>query len=227
MKMLVLSLLILTGLIALPTWAGTAQSHAEIRNTVTAFVRAQTRGIPGKVSFEVTEIDRRITLPACPSLEAFLPAGALLNGNSSVGVRCIKKHAWSLFVPVSIRISINMLITNKTLQRGQTVQADDIRSMSSESLQAGTLTDSDQAIGKIMKYSVGAGQILRNDMLRAPYTVKQGQAVQLKVQGSGFRVSAEGTALNNAADGETTTARTASGQIVSGIVKGNLIEVAP
>jgi flagella basal body P-ring formation protein FlgA len=78
-----------------------------------------------------------------------------------------------------------------------------------------------------MKYGVGAGQILRYDMLRAPFTVKQGQTVQVQVLGSGFRVSTEGQALSNAADGDTTSARTASGQIVNGVVKGGVIEVNP
>lgn len=204
-----------------------AQSHAEIRDTVTAFVRAQTQGMPGKVTIQVTEIDRRITLPACTALEAFLPPGTQLNGNSSVGVRCNSAQGWSLFVPVNVKVSLNMLTAKKTLQQGQTLRAEDIGSLPSESLQAGTLTDPAQAIGKIMKYGVAAGQILRQDMLRAPYTVIRGQSVQLQVLGSGFRVSAEGQALNNAAEGETTSARAASGQIVSGVVRGGAIQVSP
>ena len=208
-------------------WAGAAQSHAEIRDTVAAFVRAQTQAIPGKVSIQVAEIDPRTLLPVCPALEAFLPPGTQLNGNSSVGIRCIKKHNWSIYVQVNVKISVNMLTVKKTLLQGQTVQAEDISILSSESLQTGTLTDPAQALGKIMKYGIAAGQILRQDMLRAPYTVKQGQAVQLQVLGSGFRVSTEGQALSNAADGETTTARTASGQIVSGVAKAGMIEIRP
>lgn len=227
----IISLLVLLTLGAAAACAvaapGAAQSHAEIRDTVSAFVRTQTRAMPGNVSIQVAEIDRRISLPACPSLEAFLPAGAQLNGNGSVGVRCLGKQGWSLFVPVNVKFSVNMLTTRKTLLQGQTITAEDIGSLSSESLQAGTLTDPAQAIGKIMKYGVAAGQILRNDMLRAPYTVKQGQSVKLQVRGAGFHVSSEGQALNNAAEGETSSARTASGQIVSGVVKGGVIEITP
>ena len=222
-----LALLALLALSAVPAWAGTAQSHAEIHRAVLAFVRAQTQALPGKVKIQVADIDPRTALPACPALEAFLPPGTQLNGNSSVGIRCIKKYSWSLYVQVNVKISINMLTLNKTLQQGQVVQAEDISLLSSESLQPGTLTDPAQAIGKILKYGLGAGQILRYDMLRAPYTVKLGQAVQLQVLGSGFRVSAEGQALGNAAEGETTSARTGSGQIVNGVVKGGMIVVNP
>lgn len=227
MQNLLLSLLTLICLGSPSAGAATTQSHSVIRDTVAAFVRAQTQAVPGKVTIQVAEIDRRTVLPACSALEAFLPPGAQLNGNSSVGVRCNGKQSWSLFVQVNVKISVSMLTANKTLQQGQIVRAEDLGSLSSESLQAGTMTDPAQAIGKVMKYGIGAGQILRHDMLRASYTVKQGQTVQLHVLGAGFSVSAEGIALNNAAEGETTSARTASGQIVSGIVKSGAIAVSP
>jgi flagellar basal body P-ring formation protein FlgA len=227
MKNTLFALLAVITLHAAPAWAGKAQSLGAIRETAEAFARAQTKGIPGKVTIQVAELDKRLNLPACPKLEAFLPPAAQLNGNSSVGVRCISQQNWSIFVPVNIKISITMLTINKTLQQGQTVHAEDLGSLTSESLQTGTLTDPAQAIGKIMKFGVGAGQILRYDMLRAPYTVKQGQAVKVQVLGSGFRVASDAQALSNAADGDTTTARTASGQLVSGIVKGGIIEINP
>ena len=227
MKNQLITLFSLLALVSTTAWAGKAQSHNEIHETAAAFARAQTKAIPGKVSIQVGDIDKRVTLPACPKLEAFLPPGARLNGNSSVGVRCISQQNWTIFVQVSVKISINILTTNKTIQQGQTVQAEDLGSLSSESLQPGAMTDPAQAIGKIMKFGVGTGQILRYDMLRAPYTVKQGQSVKVQVLGSGFKVASEGQALSNAADGDTTTARTASGQIVSGTVKGGIIEIKP
>ena len=214
-------------LIAFPVWAGTMQNHAEIRDTVAAFVHAQTRGIPGKVVIQVADIDPRTALPACTALEAFLPQGAQLNGNSSVGVRCVKKQNWSVFVQVNVKISVNILTANKTLLQGQTVTADDIGILSSDTLQTGTFSDPAQVIGKVMKYGISAGQILRQDALRAPWTVRQGQNVRLQVLGAGFKVGTEGQALANAAEGETTSARTASGQIVNGVVKGGAIEISP
>lgn len=205
--------------------AATPQNHAEIRDTVYAFVRDQTQALPGKVSIEVEALDKRIVLPACPALEPFLPAGARLNGNSSVGVRCTGKKSWSVFVPVSVKISVSLLTTNKTLQQGQIIRSEDLASLSSETLQADTLTDPAFAIGKVMKFGVGKGQLLRQNMLRDPYTVLQGQTVSLLASGRGFHIRSEGQALNNAAEGQTASARTSSGQKVSGVVKGGFIEV--
>lgn len=225
MKKSLFALLALFSLGSPAAQAGAPQNHAEIRDTAMAFVRAQTQGLPGKVNIAVGEIDKRIVLPACPALEAFLPAGAQLNGNSSVGVRCNGKKGWSVFVPVTVKVSINLLTINKTMQQGQIIRAEDLDSLSSETLQAGTLTDPAQAIGKVMKFGVGKGQLLRLDMLRDPYTVIQGQTVQLQAAGQGFRIRSEGQALNNAAEGQSASARTPSGQKVSGVVKDGVIEI--
>ena len=215
---------ILAGL-SLPAAAAPPQSHAAIRDTALEFVRAQTRGLPGKVSIKVDDIDKRIVLPACPTLEAFLPAGAQLNGSSSVGVRCTAPKGWSVFMSVTVKVSVNLLTANNTLQQGQVLRAEDLGSLASETLQAGTLTDTAQAIGKVMKFGVGRGQLLRQDMLRDPYSVTQGQTVPIQIEGQGFHIRSEGKSLSNAAEGQTATARISSGQSVSGIVKNGIIEI--
>ena len=147
-------------LLALPAWASAHQNHAEIRSAVEAFVRTQTSALPGQVTVKVGEIDRRIALPVCPELEAFLPAGGQLLGNGTVGVRCpADNKAWKLFVPVRVTVIASLLIANRPLQQGQVLHAEDLTSQSGELAQTGTLTDPVQAVGKILKYSIGAGQV--------------------------------------------------------------------
>lgn len=199
---------------------GAAQSHAEIRDKVTAFVQSQTQAMPGKISIKVEEVDPRIHLPACPNLDVFLPSGGQLAGKTSIGVRC-PTSGWSLFVPVQIKISQTMLIASHPLQQGQTLGAADLGSQTGEISQTGILTDPQQAIGKVMKQSISAGQILKQDMLRAPYTVQQGQRVKIIVKGTGFSVTTDGQAINSAAEGQLVQVRAASGQIISGRASGD------
>ncbi|MBI5918062.1 MAG: flagellar basal body P-ring formation protein FlgA [Nitrosomonadales bacterium] len=215
-------------LIATPVWADASQSHAEIRDRVTAFVQEQTQSMQGKVSIKVEEIDRRIALPACPALEVFLPTGARLNGKTSIGVRCNNSNGWSLYVPVQIKVSVTLLVSAKPLQQGQTLHAEDFVTQEGEMTQPGILTDPAQAIGKILKFGLGAGQVLKQDMLRAPNSVTQGQAVKILVKGNGFTIRSEGQALNNAAEGQSVQVKTASGQIISGMAReGGVVEVQP
>lgn len=216
-------------LLALPAWAGAQQNHAEIRAAIEAFVHAQTSALPGQVTVKVGKIDRRIALPVCPELEAFLPPGGQLLGNGTVGVRCAAdKKAWKLFVPVRVTVTANLLIANKPLQQGQVLRAEDLASQGGELAQTGILTNPVQAVGKILKYSIGAGQVLKQDMLRAPYAVTQGQTVQLQAEGTGFKIHAAGHALNNAAEGQAVRVRTSSDQVVSGTARSDgTVEVRP
>ena len=207
-------------LYTLPVWAVQQQSHAEIRTVIATFVHEQTLNLPGQVAITVKEIDRRVSLSACPALEAFLPPGGQLLGNSTVGVRCTAEmKKWTLFVPVHIKVSANLLIANSPLQQGHVLRAEDIGNQKSELAHIGMLTDPLQAIGKILKYSVGAGQVLKQDMLHAPYLVRQGQTVQIQVERQGLKIHADGQALSNAAEGQTIQVKTSSGQLVSGVVQ--------
>jgi len=221
--------------------SATTQDHTQIRKVVAGFVQQQTAALPGKVAFQVDEIDRRINLPKCTHLEAFLPPGSRLAGKTSVGVRCndlapgkgtsnrpARKQGWSIFVPVQIRHSLNLLTSARQLPLGHTLQEEDLASQTTESLQQGGFTDPQQVIGKVLRYGISAGQVLREDMLRQPYSVKQRQIVQLAIQGDGFSIRSEGVALNNASEGQAVQVRVASGRVISGIARADgVVEIAP
>lgn len=217
------------------------QDHAQIRNVIAGFVQQQLAALPGKATFQIDEIDRRIVLSKCPELEAFLPAGSQLIGKTSVGVRCnppIRKEeandrssrtsGWSIFVPVQIRLSLNLLISARQLPLGHTLQEQDIASQATESSHSGGFTDPKQVIGKVLRYGIASGQVLREDMLRPPYSVTQGQIVPLAVQGNGFSIRSEGVALNNASEGQTVQVRVGAGRVISGVARGSgVVEILP
>lgn len=205
-----------------------SQDHASLRTAVTSLVQQQTASLPGKVSFNVDEIDRRINLRACSKIEAFLPAGSQLLGRVSVGVRCMESNGWSIFIPVQIKITRDLLIASRALTMGQVVREEDLARQTTEISQSGGLTESRQVVGKVLRYSIAAGYVMREDMLRAPYSVKQGQSVQLSVQGSGFTLSSSGVALNNASEGESVQIRTTAGRVVSGIaINEGVVRITP
>lgn len=224
MKKLLVFVCLLLGCAA----ASAAQDNTQISDVVAAFVQQQTAALPGKISYKINEIDQRIALSSCARLEAFLPAGSQLIGKTSVGVRCIEKGGWSIFVPVQIKVSINLLVSTRQLPLGHTLQKGDIASQTMEISQASGLADPEQAIGKVLRYGIAAGQVLRENMLRAPYSVTQGQVVQLVVQGGNFSIRSEGVALNNAGEGQAVQVRTSSGRVISGVTgAGGVVEIKP
>lgn len=238
MKKPPLLLLLFLPLTALAATAFTPQNHEAIHAAATDFLRDQVRDLPGRPEIKVGEVDKRLILPECAKLEVFLPQGAQLIGKSMLGVRCPKdalaaakqgaNQGWSLFVPAQVKVSVDLVIINKPLQKGHALLAEDLSKQSGEWLQSGMLVDPALAIGKVLKYSVGAGQVLKQDMLQAPYVVMQGKPVQLQIETSGFSIHSEGRALNNGAAGQLVQIRTSSGRVVQGTAReSGIVEVRP
>ena len=228
MKNLWLALLVSLLLCASAAQAAARQSHAKIREVALAYLQTQTRSLPGKVSLQIGDIDPRTVLRACSALEAFMPSGAQLIGKTSIGVRCNEKPGWSVFIQAGIRVSADMLVANRPLAQNTVLSANDFSLQNGELGQPGILTDPAQAVGKTLKFAIGAGQVLRQDMLRAPYVVTQGQTAAVRVSSKGFSVRASGQALNNGAEGQNVQVRMASGQVISGTVAADgSVEVHP
>jgi flagella basal body P-ring formation protein FlgA len=204
------------------------QDHDVIRSQVSTFVQQQTAGQPGKMSYQVDEIDRRLVLQHCGTLETFLPSGSMLIGKTSVGVRCKQDHGWTIFVPVQIKLTQQILINARQLPAGHVMSEADLTTQSREVSHLGGLIDPEQVLGKVLRYSISAGQMLRTEMLRVPYSVKQGQTVQLLVQGDSFSIRSSGVALNDASDGQLAKVRSYTGGVINGVAHGSgVVEIAP
>ncbi|KRB93343.1 flagellar basal body P-ring formation chaperone FlgA [Noviherbaspirillum sp. Root189] len=204
------------------------QDPAALRQVVEQFLRIQTAGLPGQVNLSVGQVDARSSLPACAAPEAFLPNGSRIWGRTTVGVRCTVPSPWTLYISATVQVVGDYIAAAVPLAQGQQVGPNDLVKLKGDltSLPAGVITDTSQAIGRTMTTSLPAGTPLRNDALRSQAAVQQGQTVRVVSNGPGFSVATEGRALNNASEGQIAQARTASGQVVSGVAKtGGIVEV--
>jgi len=218
-------------LILLPAWA-TAQEQrqdpAAIQQAVEQYLKAQTAGLPGVVSIAVGSVFPRSALAPCPALEVFQQPGARNWGATMVGVRCSGPATWTLYVAAQVRVTGSYVVTARPVQQGKPLEASDITLQQGELTQLpnSVVTDMQHALGKTPATNLLPGEPLRQEMLRAPLAIQQGQTVKIQSGGAGFKVSAEGLALNNAHEGQLAQVRTASGQTVSGIARGTgLVEV--
>ncbi|GIZ52662.1 flagellar basal body P-ring formation chaperone FlgA [Noviherbaspirillum aridicola] len=210
------------------TPAPARQDPAALRQVAEQFLRVQSAGLPGEAQISVGQVDPRMNLAVCPAPEAFLPAGSRAWGKTTVGIRCNAPSTWTIYIAATVRVQGEYLVAAAPLAQGKTLGPEDIVGMRGEltALPAGIVTDVSQAVGRTMAISLPAGAPLRADSLRSVAAVQQGQTVRIVSAGPGFRVSAEGRALNNAADGQVAQARTASGQVVSGVARaGGVVEV--
>ena len=198
-------------------------------STLDDYLRTQTQGLPGKVSYSIGQLDARTQLSPCSAFEPFLPAGGKLWGKATVGVRCLGPATWTIYIPVQVTVSGNYLISARSLPAGYILGVADVvvRRGDLSTLPSNVLTDQSQVIGKTVKNGFSAGQPLRSDLLITPWAVQQGQNVKTVSNGPGFSVSSEGKALNNAIAGQLVQVKTNSGQTVSGIAQpGGIVEVS-
>ncbi len=218
--------LIVAMLLAAPGLA--RQDPAPVRKAVEDYLRIQTKGLPGQVSFTVGAIDPNNNLAPCAAFDASQPPGARAWGHTNVTVRCAQEGGWSVFIPVTIRVVADYLVTGRPLVQGQVVTEADLARQTGDlsELPTGILTDARQAVGRTAAMPMSAGRPLRGDMLRQLLAVQPGQSVKVVSKGPGFQVTNEGRALNAAADGQIVQVRLASGQVVSGIARnGGSVEV--
>jgi flagella basal body P-ring formation protein FlgA len=205
-------------LVLFPLFGHAAPQDAALQ-AVENYVLRQLQGQPGKVEVTAGPLAPHLRLPSCGHYQPYTPNGARLIGNVNIGLRCTAPTQWNIFVPVRIRIESLYVVTATPLAAGQRIQSQDLLLLSGDLgvLPVGVLTDPAQAVGKTVKFSLAAGQPLRQEQLAAPQVIRQGQSVKLVVNGPGFTASNEGRALNNAAEGQVVQVRTLSGTVVSGI----------
>ena len=208
--------------------ADARQDLATLQKTAQQFLRTQAAGLPGSVEVEVDAFDSRLNLAACPAPKAFLANGSRAWGKTTVGVRCTAPASWTVYVAARVRVLSEYIAAAAPLAQGQVIGADDIATLQGDltTLPPGVVTDPSQAIGRSLARSLPLGAPLREDSLRNQQAIRIGQTVQLITTGPGFRISGEGRAVNNANEGQIAQARTAAGQLVSGVARaGGVLEV--
>jgi len=210
---------------AAPT-AAPRQDDETIRRLVEQFLQVQALGLPGEIGITVGQIDPRLYLASCASPEAFLPGGNKAWGKTTVGVRCPEPTRWTVYISATVHVTGDYVAAVGALAQGQIVGQHDVAMVHGDltTLPPGVATELSQVVGLTVARSVPAGLPVRQESLRNQLAIQQGQVVRLISSGEGFRVSAEGRALTNASDGQLAQAKTAGGQVVSGVARtgGNL-----
>jgi len=203
------------------------QDGDAVRAAALVFLTQQAAGLPGKADITVTPVFPR-GLAACSTLEPFLPAGSRLWGRTTVGVRCSGDRPWTLYLQARVSVMATYYLAARAVAPGEVLTAADLipRDGDLTAMPQAIVTDPSQAVGAVTLSRLAAGLPLRTDMLRGAGAVVIGQSVHVVTNGAGFSISAEGSAMNNAAPGQQVRVKTAGGQIISGVVKdGSTVEI--
>jgi len=207
-----------------------AQYHdlEDIRLSSEQFLRTELGVAADDKDIEVTAalMDYRLRLAQCDNkLTHSLPQGHRLQGRIAVGARCTDKtHRWSIFVPVTITQFADVIVTTETVSQGQFLKANQIKleRRSLNFLNNGYLKSFKQAIGQKLKTTLAKGLVVKPNNLNRPYTIKQGQNVNILAKSALISVRIKGKALSNGRVGDRIRVKnTSTNKIVEGTVTYN------
>jgi len=220
---------LLLALTASAAAAPPAEDAARLRQMATSHLAQLTAGMPGDIRIEADLPKSAAKLARCEAPEPFVPEGARLAGNVTVGIRCHAPGNWTTYIRAKVSMTTTYMVAAAPLTPGQVLTVDLLETRRGDlaRLAQDVVTQPELAVGKVMTTGLVAGAPIRGGMLRSPQVVSQGQGIQMVVNGKGFSISSEGRALNNAVEGQVVQVRTASGQVVSGIARnGGLVDIA-
>lgn len=181
-----------------------------------------------RVDVAVGAIDPRLTRAPCERLDYSVPNNTRLWGRSRVIARCADGSAWSILVPVTVRVFGAALVATRPLAPQTPIHEVDVNIATVELTREaqGVATDVAQLEGRVLTRPVSIGQPIPLAALRSPQAVGQGDPVKVIGQGRGFSVATEAVAITAALDGQPVRVRTESGRVLTGVARmGRVVEV--
>jgi flagellar basal body P-ring formation protein FlgA len=217
---------------ALASWCAQAAvlDDALLQRVQTLANEAGRQVAPGlRVEVRVGQLDARLKLAPCASVQPYLPAGMKLWGAARIGLRCADAGVrWNVFLPITVDVFGPGLVAAAALPSGAVLGAADLKpaTVNLSASPSTALTSSELAIGRTLARPLSPGDALRDADLRARQWFAAGDSVRIVAGGSGWRIHGEGQALNPGLEGQTVRVRTESGRIVSGLATGDrMVEV--
>jgi flagella basal body P-ring formation protein FlgA len=201
----------------------TLQSHDSIRTRAQTYLmeQAQTQHT-GKIEVTIGTLDSRLRLRQCDGfLEAFIPEGAHLQGNTTVGIRCPDADGWRIYVTGKVSLLADVLVARESLARGSPVNEDSVELVERDisSLSRGYLNEPSQLEDKVLRRAVSPGMVLTPNMLESPRIIRRGDRVSLEVSQGALAVRMQGEAVMDGRRGERIRVRSLSSKkIVEGVV---------
>jgi flagella basal body P-ring formation protein FlgA len=206
------------------------QPVAEITATAEAFLRASVGQGDERVVPKAGHLDPRLQLPRCDvPLAPYTQPGSKRTGRLIVGVRCSGEKPWNVYVPVTVAVMEDVVITAHSLPREHVLTQDDLQVVRRDvaRLVGGYTSDPADIVGQRLKRGVTQGMVLTSSHLRPVVMIERGQTVTLTVRGGSLNISMAGKALTDGvANQRIRVENLASGRVVEGLVRSpELVEI--
>lgn len=205
---------------AVPAVDDDVQPVESIRAAAEAFVLSQYND--ENVSARAGRLDSRLRLAHCDQpLSTFAATAAAAGGSQSVGVRCDGSKNWTIYVPVKLSRTVEVVVLARTVQRDTLLAPEHLATIARDvaGLSSGFFTRAEELIGHRVKRSAAAGTVLTPALVHRPPLIERGDRVTLASGSSAVAVSAPAEALAAGRRGERLRVRNlSSGKVVEAVV---------
>ncbi len=206
------------------------QSHESIMDTARQHILDQSGEYASPPEVIAGHLDSRLRLKQCDKpLESYTPQGKKQTGKITVGVRCNGANPWSLFVPVSVKVMAEVVVSKRSMPRGSVIGPGDITMEKRDisRLHRGYLEETSAAVGKKLRQRVRRHQVLTPHQLDKPLTVKRNTRVIIQASKESIQVRMMGKALQNGSLGQIIRVRNESSnrEIDARVIAPGIVEV--
>lgn len=211
----VIGVLMTGGVLALLTPMAAQADNQALIQKVQQFLYEQTQALGEDVMIELRPPSPH--LPTCIDPEPFLPnANQAPLGRVNVGVRCGETQRQVRYLQAQVDVIGGYAVATRDIPRGTTITASMIglQQGNLSDLSSRAITDPHAIIGKVARRPIRSGSTLQPHDIQAPLLIERGQRVSVIAQGDAFRVSREGVAMDNGAEGERVRVRFGSREIL-------------
>ncbi len=170
-------------------------------------MRAEGGATVGGIEYAGRVPELSVPLQAPPGLEVQSLSFDRATGRFSALVVAGAGHPSAQRLPVSGRLVATrpVPVLRRAVQPGEVVRAGDVEfvEVREEGLRREILVDADRVVGQSARRPLRAGEMLRENDLRAPLLVSRNGLVTIVLRNGGMSLSAQGRALEDGARGET------------------------
>tara|TARA_R100001591_G_scaffold63702_1_gene73397 strand:- start:32656 stop:33420 length:765 start_codon:yes stop_codon:yes gene_type:complete len=217
-----ISLALCVNLLTFSVHADNLQSLADVEHTAFIYTLAQAQTRFNNPQVSVTPLDSRLRLQHCEGgLEAFSNRDITAAGNVTVGVRCHQPVAWTVYLPLQIKVMQPMVVIARPVSANHVLTEQDLRIEQRDigNLRQGYMANIAAVVGQQAKYSLGMGTVIQKNHLRPLNVVKRGESIVLVASAGTMEVRMQGTAMADAGIGDRVRVRNlSSDRVVEGVV---------
>ncbi|MCA1773797.1 MAG: flagellar basal body P-ring formation protein FlgA [Halomonas sp.] len=203
-------------LVALPFANASDTKHDALMNSVHQFLYQETQALGSEVVINLRPPSPHLS--TCTNPEPFLTnQNKAPLGRVSVGVRCGTDSQQVRYLQAEVDVIGTYMVAAVDIDRGSQITPDMLSEEAGNlgDLSSRAITNPDDIVGKVARQPISSGATIQTHFIQSPQLVERGQRVEVVVEGSSFRVSREGEALNNGALDEEVRVRFGSREVLS------------